>query len=181
MHSNSKGHDDEEALLEALLLLHRKKTQAVAPRGAGEKFSRVVEHFEHRARRLEREKRTTQQLLGYMTPRGDIPPVVAKPGVLEIVGKLGAHAVGHVRLVNESEDPVSMFWVVGLPLSRTAAPPVRFTPNPIQLASGQSGFVEISADLSNLREASSITLPLECRSVARLERLQLIIRAEGPT
>lgn len=180
MHSNSKGNDDEQALLEALLLLHRKKTQSAAPEGGSQNFSRVVEHFEHRSRRLEREKRTTQQLLGYLTPGGDIP-TVPKPGVLEIAGRLGAHAVGHVRLVNESEGPVSMFWVVGSPLSGTTPPPVRVTPNPIELASGQSGFAEISADLSNLRQAGSITLPLECRSVARLERLQLVIRVEGPT
>jgi hypothetical protein len=182
MHSNSKDNDDqeEEALLKALLLLHRKKTQSTAPQGGNKKFSRVVDHFEHRARRLEREKRATQQLLGYLTPGGDSPPV-AKPGILEIVGKRGSHAAGHVRLANESDAPVTMFWVIGAPLSSAAAPPLRFTPNPIELASGQSGLVEISVDLSDWHEKGSITLPLECRSVARLERLQLVIRLEDPT
>lgn len=171
--------EDESALVTALVTLHRQKArQAVRGRG-GNSFSEVVEHFERRSRRLAGERHTTEELIGRVLDGAARLPPRPAAGVLEVTGKLGSKTSACVRVVNASEQAAEVSWVVGAALSGEASPPLTFQPPSQTLAAGQSGIVEIGVDLSSYAGSAEVTIPLECRTADRRDRLQLVIRIEG--
>jgi len=165
--------NDEDALVAALVALQRRKEKAASR--LGNDFSRVVDHFEKRSKRLEQERRTTSELIRPLVDGLSRIPAAAPPSLVSLTGCAGTRAVAHVRIANESARPTQVSLVVGEPDRARRLPVVSIAPNHFTLAAGESSFVELAIELAAEEPPGTFTLPVECRTPDRRERLQLVV------
>lgn len=173
MFFDKRERDDEEALVAALVTLQRRKERATGK--PGNDFTRVVDHFEKRSKRLEQERRATNELIRPLVDGLLRLPADAPPSLLSLAGCAGTRAVAHVRIANESGRPAQVSLVVGEPDGARSRAALSIVPNHFSLANGESCFVELAMDLATEEPPGTFTLPLECRASERRERLQLVV------
>jgi hypothetical protein len=167
---------EEEALLAALLAMHRRRQARARPR-KGSTYARLLDYFERRGQRLRGERLATSELLERLVPQG--PPLRRIQQELALVGAPGTQAAGRFRVTNRSAAPARFDLVVGEPLEGEARPDVRFEPRHGCLEPGESSLVRVEASLAGLSAGQRITLPLECRWRTGFDRLWLILGAEA--
>jgi hypothetical protein len=171
--------DRENALLAALVELHRRKAKQARSGPADNPYARVLEHFERRGQRLHGERLVTEELIGHAFAAARTLPTAALQQELEIIGAVGATASGRFRVQNRSDAAARIEWVVGEPLEG-AVPVLRFDPPALELAAGGVAMVRVTADLSTCRAAQSCCIAVECRAGGRRDRLWLTVTAFDP-
>jgi hypothetical protein len=168
--------DSENVLLAALVELHRKK-QRNAQRTTGDSaYTRVLEHFEKRGKRLRGEMLLTEELVERSLGGARAMPAQETQQELEIVGPVGDTASGRFRVQNRASHPARIELVVGEPLAGPT-PTLSFEPAQLELHPGATALVRVVADLRVFREPGSCTVPVECRAGGRRDRLWLIVTA----
>jgi hypothetical protein len=170
--------EEENALLAALVELHRKKQHNTRRASGDGAYARVLEHFERRGKRLRGELLLTEELIERSF--GDarkLPPPPAQQE-LEIVGPMGGTASGRFRVHNRTSHVARVEIVEGEPLGGSP-PPLRFEPGSVEIEAGAAALVRVVADLRAFREPGSCTIPVECRAGFRRDRLWLIVTAES--
>ena len=167
--------NQQSGLFAALIELHRKKQQN-RRRATDSEYARVLDHFERRAERLHEERLLTAELVGGAFEAVRSLPRPAAQQELEIIGPLGGTAAGRFRVRNRSHAPVVVECVAGEALS-APSPSIHFEPSSCELAAGASALIRVAADLVVFRAAGSCTVPVECRSGHRRDRLWLVVTA----
>jgi hypothetical protein len=170
----------EDAVVAALLELHRKKQRAQRPTGKGGGYVRVLEHFEKRGQRLRGERLVTEELLGRLVDAARSLPPPAVQQALEIAGPIGGVALGRFRITNRSAEHTRVDLVVGEPLEGPSPAGITFDPAKPTLAPGETRLVRITVDLETTPAATSSVLPVEARGGGRRDRLWLTVTAFDP-
>jgi hypothetical protein len=167
----------EDALVAALLEIHRGQ-QRRAPGGASESaYARVLSHFEKRGRRLRGERLVTDELLDRLFSSAKaIEPALPQQEVA-IAGPIGAVAAGRFVLRNPSPVPQQVGFAVGAGLDGGWQPALRFSPERPALAANGACVVRVEADLGQASSPVSVTIPVECRTGGRRARLWLVVEA----
>ena len=165
--------DAEAALFSALVYLQRQRTtQDQSP-----SRQRLSEHLAERARRLNRERLLTEELLQRIADNPALLPRRVQRE-LQIAGAPGGTAAGRFDVRNRSGEPARFELVFGSPMDGEPSLPVRFEPASAELAVGEARRVRVVADLSRLGPGRSLTLPVECRWPTGSDRLWLIVSTE---
>lgn len=170
--------DDEQKsdLIAALIELHRRKQRHARAKNGDNAYERVLHHFEQRDKRLRTELLVTEELVerSLGSARALPPPSVQQE--LEISGPLGGTAAGRFRVHNRSDSAAVVEFVVGDAFAGPA-PSLRFEPAYPEVPAGGTTLVKVVADLTAMNEPGSSTVPIECRSSGRRDRLWLIVTA----
>jgi hypothetical protein len=170
---------DEDAILAALLKIHRAKTERTREAGAGGSYARILEHFERRGQRLAGEKLMTAEFVERLFEGGKALPRGGPQQELEIAGVTGGAAAGRFRVTNRSSARARFSFVVGDPVDGRARPEVSFDPPEGELEPGQTRLVRVAASLSGWRSGEAVTVPVECRWPEGRDRLWLIVSASA--
>jgi hypothetical protein len=167
----------EDAVVAALLELHRHKQRERQPSGKTSSYARVLEHFEKRGQRLRGERLVTEELLGRLVGAARRLPPAQVHHALEIAGPVSGTAVGRFRVTNRSSEQVRVDLVVGEPLEGEMRPAITFDPAVPLLAPGQTCLVRVAADLGATSSPATSVLPVEARCGGRRDRLWLTVAA----
>lgn len=177
--SKPESADEEDALLAALLQIHRTKRQQERQR-EGEpsaSYERILSHFAQRGERLRGEKLVTAELIERLFEAGRVIPARRVQQEVNLVGGAGSRAAGRLRLANRSATRAGFEFVVGDPLEGGSPPGMVFEPPGGELDPGETRLVRIEADLGGWREGDSMTIPVECRWDKGRDRLWLEVSA----
>ncbi len=177
--SGGESAGEEDALLAALLRIHRTKRQRQREReGApNASYERILGHFAQRGDRLRGEKLVTAELIERLFEAGRVIPARRVQQELNIVGGAGSRAAGRLRLANRSATRARFEFVVGDPLEGGSPPRVVFEPHGGELDPGETRLVRVEADLGGWREGDAMTIPVECRWDKGRDRLWLDVSA----
>ncbi len=173
----SDSSEEEDALLSALLQIHRSKQRELSksdPRGA---YGRILEHFTRRGERLRGEKLVTAEMIERLLEGRKALPPRAVQQELEIAALAGATAAGRFRITNRSKTSARFELVVGDALDGGRRPVIAFEPAAGTLAAGESALVRVEAPLTGWRAGESSTVPVECRWPSGRDRLWLVLTA----
>jgi hypothetical protein len=171
------GCDREDAIVAALVLMHRRREEAQA-RATGSEYQRVVSQFERQGERLRGERLAARELVGRMLGTHQVLKRAEVQQELEMRGPRGGVAVGRIRIRNAAERARAFELSIGEPLSGGAAPVISLEPPRGRLPPGGTALLRVEAQLRMVAMAEPVTLPLHCHWDAGLERIWLVVRAE---
>jgi hypothetical protein len=169
---------DEDALLAALLQIHRAKAQRARQADPEGGYGRILAHFEERGHRLRGEKVVTSEIVERLFAS---TKVLAKQGPqreLELVGRAGTSAAGRFHVTNRSSESARFELVVGDALDHGPRPAISFTPAQGELGAGASILVRVEANLRSLRAGDRTTVPVECRWRRGRDRMWLVVSVD---
>jgi hypothetical protein len=178
--TDRRSSDQEDALLAALLQLHRRRTSERARSAPASSYGRILEHFERRGQRLAGERLITSQIVERLFESTRALPSKGVQQELEIVGRAGGSAAGRFRVTNRSAATATFAFVVGEPAGGSERAPLTFDPPAGELAPGATALVRVEADLRGWRPAETVTLPVECRWPGGRDRLWLVVSSSPP-
>jgi hypothetical protein len=164
---------DEDALLAAVVELHRRKLRR-EPETHDHSYARVLDHFERRNERLSRERSLTELLVRRTFEGAQTLAARAAHQELEIIAPCGGVAVGRFRVLNRSQHPTRVEVIAGGAVVGQS-PPLSFDRSMWELDPNQSEWVRVQADLETWSKPQSCTVPIECRAAGRRDRLWLIV------
>src|SRR5262245_57536844 len=173
----SGSSEEEDALLSALLQIHRSKQRELSksdPRGA---YGRILEHFTRRGERLRGEKLVTAELIERLLEGRKALPPRAVQQELEIAAPAESTAAGRFRITNRSAARARFELVVGDALDGGRRPAIAFRPAAGEIAAGESALVRVEARLTGWRAGETSTVPVECRWPSGRDRLWLVLTA----
>jgi hypothetical protein len=173
-----RGADGEEnAMVAALLEVHRRKQRLARSAVPHEAHSRILDHFERRGQRLRGEKLVTAELIERLFAAGAAIPARRPQQEIEIWGQAGGTAAGRARVINRTSASASFELVVGEPTEGKSSVDIRFEPASGTLAPNEALFVRVEASLMDWQAGARITVPVECRWRDGTDRLWLVIAA----
>ena len=167
--------DDEDAMLAALLELHRRKQERARPRDLGSNYERILKHFERRGERLRGERLITAELTERLLRGTATLPPPRLQQEMEITGTPGQTAAGRVRITNRSSVQAQFEIVIGRPLDGSECPSIDFEPRRSELGPGESCLLRVAVNLAGWKSGRSVTIPVECRWGAGFDRLWLVV------
>jgi hypothetical protein len=176
---NRQSAEEEDALLSALLFLHRKKQERAREAEPNPRYARILDHFQGRARRLQEERVVTEELLERLFDGGKSLPPGAPHQELTIQGAAGGVAAGRLRVRNAAAETASFELVVGAPLEGERRVLVSCEPKAGTLLAGGTELVRVRADLGDFRAGEVVTVALECRWRTGRDYLWLSVQAHG--
>jgi hypothetical protein len=176
--------ETEDAMLAALVRLHRRNQERGRPAAGGAPYQRILDHFDRRAQRLRGERVVTAELMERLF---DGARGLGKGGAqqeLIITGPPGGRAAGRLRVRNHSGrrarfDLVVGEAVVGAAIEGGAAPAIRFEDGGGELDPGQARLLRVEADLAAMPAGGRVVVPVECRWDCGWDRLWLVVIVDG--
>jgi hypothetical protein len=172
-----EGPDEENALVAALVEMHRARRQR--SRDHGSTRERILSHFERRGERLRGEKLVTAELIERLFEGSvSLKPRRAQQE-LEIRGVAGTSAAGRIRVANRSQARASFDLVIGNAVEGERSPEVRFEPADGALGPGEACLVRVEAALAGWSSGERVTIPVECRWPTGADRLWLVVTASA--
>jgi hypothetical protein len=172
------GSDREDAIVAALVVMHRRREEQARARSASSEYQRAVSQFERQGERLRGERLVTRELVGRLLGANQVLKRAEVQRELEIRGPRGGVAVGRIRIRNAAERARAFELSVGAPASGGVAPVISLEPARGTLAPGGVAFLRVEAQLRTLPMGEPVSLPLHCHWDAGLERIWLVVRAE---
>jgi hypothetical protein len=169
--------DEEDALVAAIVAMHRKK-QATEDRAAGG-YAGVVRHFERRGQRLRAERLVTEELVSRLLAGGRALPQPREHREITLVGPAQEVAAGRIRVANRTSDPASFELVSGDAVDGARHPSLTFEPRAGELAPGQTHLVRVEASLAGFAPGETVTVPVELRFRLGFDRIWVVVRAES--
>ena len=173
----SDSSEAEDALLSALLQIHRSKQRELSKSDPGGAYGRILEHFTKRGERLRGERLVTAELIERLVEGGKALPRRAVQQELELAAAAGSTAAGRFRVTNRSATGERFELVAGGALDGVRRPALAFEPAGGLLAAGESALVRVEARLTGWRAGESSTVPVECRWPSGRDRLWLVLTA----
>ena len=173
----SDSSEEEDALLSALLRIHRSKQRQLSKSDPAGAYGRILEHFTKRGERLRGEKLMTGELIERLLEGRKALPPRAVHQELELAATAGSTAAGRFRVTNRSATGARFELVVGDALDGGRRPTIAFEPAAGVLAAGESALVRVEARLTGWRAGESSTIPVECRWPSGRDRLWLVFAA----
>src|SRR4051812_31053575 len=148
MNFGSEDGDAEDALLAALVEVHRRKQRGdrVVADG-GDARARIVAHFARRGQRLRGERLVTAELIDRLFSASEAMPPRRNQQEVRIAGRAGGTAAGRLRVSNRSSTPARFELVVGDPVEGDRSPIVRLNPAHGDVEPGASEIVRVEAAL----------------------------------
>jgi hypothetical protein len=175
---NGDGSEEEDALLSAILYLHRQKQRRALRAQPNSRHARVLDHFQSRARRLQEERLATEEVLERVHEGGRSLPPARPQQELVLSGVARAISAGRLRIRNRSERVADFELCAGDPIEGTRSVPVAFEPARGTLEKGGTLLVRVAADLARCRPGDRLTVPIECRWRTGRDRIWLVIEVD---
>jgi hypothetical protein len=175
---DSSEADREDAAVAALVLLHRRQERA-AGRKRGSEYEQLVAHFERRGERLSGERLVTQELVQRLLGASSALKATERHRELELHGRPGRVAAGRLRVRNRSSRRATFELTVGDPVPGGRDAELRLDPRRGVLEERESILVRIEASLERFAPGESVTLPIHCRWETGLDRIWLVVCADG--
>lgn len=173
--SDGDARADEDAMLAALVEIHRRKQLRARTRNLDATQARILAHFERRGERLRGERLITSELLDRLFDASAAVPCRRAQQELLIEGPPGGAAIGRFSVTNRSGRSAQFELVLGDPVEGNRPVKVQFEPTTDSREPGQSGLVRVVADLRGWSSGERLTVPVQCRWREGSDRIWLVI------